>query len=298
MSERRPSLIHRWRKGAPDYPIADADGLDMVAEPKLPRVLLGRGDRPDAFDQPRIAIVGTRAATPCGLADARELGAFYARAGITVVSGLALGIDGAAHQGAIDAGGLTVGVVATGIDQVYPRRHARLYERVRGQGLIVGEHERNAAPLPWRFPVRNRLIAALAPVLIVVEATTTGGALSSARIARDFGRAVYAMPGSRRNPAAAGCNALIRDGATPLLDPADVLTLYGRTAADGNWAPSPATAMTRDERTVLRACAGDGASIDDLERRCDLPADRLSTALRGLERSGRLLRRRGMWWPR
>lgn len=290
--------IHRWCKGTPEYPIRDAEGVDMVAEPKLPLVLLGQGDRPDAFDQPRIAIVGTRAATPCGLADARELAAFYARAGITVVSGLALGIDGAAHQGAIDAGGLTVGVVATGLDTVYPRRHARLYEQVRAQGLIVGEHERGAAPLPWRFPIRNRLIAALAPVLIVVEATNTGGALSSARIARDFNRDIYAMPGSRRNPAAAGCNALIRDGAYALLDPADVLGAYGAVAADGNWAPGPTTATTRDERTVLRACAGDGVSIDDLERRCDLPADRLSTALRGLERSGRLLRRRGMWWPK
>jgi DNA processing protein len=223
---------------------------------------------------------------------------FYARAGITVVSGLALGIDGAAHQGALDAGGLTVGVVATGLDIVYPRRHARLYDQVRAQGLIVGEHERGAAPLPWRFPIRNRLIAALAPVLIVVEATNTGGALSSARLARDFNRDVYALPGSRRNPAAAGCNALIRDGASPLLDPAHVLDKFGRPAlAASGWVSKAKAPANRDERAVLRACAGDGASIDDLERRCALPADRLSTALRGLERSGRLVRRRGMWWP-
>jgi DNA processing protein len=292
------SAAHRWRKGNNDYPIPDAVGIDMVCRPKLPRVLLGAGQRPDAFDAPRIAIVGTRAATPCGLADALELGAFYARAGITVVSGLAIGIDAAAHEGALDAGGLTVGVVATGLDVVYPRRHARLYERVRERGLIIGENENGTQPLPWRFPIRNRLIAALAPVLVVVEATRTGGALSSARYARDFGRHVYALPGSRRNPSATGCNELIRDGATPLLDPADVLTSYGcTTLASGGWISASTQPMSRDERVVLRACAGDGASIDDLERRCSLPADRMSTALRGLERAGRLVRRRGMWWP-
>ena len=114
---------HRWERGA-DFPIRDADELDAMFDAKMPRVLLGEGDRPDAFDAPRIAIVGTRAATPMGIADAHEIGAFCARAGITVISGLAIGIDGAAHTGALDAGGLTVGVVATGLDVVYPRRHA------------------------------------------------------------------------------------------------------------------------------------------------------------------------------
>ena len=147
-------------------------------------MLLGEGERPDAFDATRVAIVGTRAATPHGLADARELGGFLADAGITVVSGLAIGIDGAAHEGALDAGGLAVGVVATGLDVTYPRRHRALYDRVREHGLVVGEHGYGVQPRRERFPVRNRIIAALADVVVVVEATAPGGARITARLRR------------------------------------------------------------------------------------------------------------------
>jgi len=153
---------HRWERADASFPIRDAGLLDETMDAGMPHVLLGEGDRPEAFDGPRVAIVGTRAATPMGVADAREIAAFCGRAGITVVSGLAIGIDAAAHEGALDAGGLTVGVVATGLDIVYPRRHARLFARVREQGLIVGENAYGTQPLPWRFPIRNRIIAALA----------------------------------------------------------------------------------------------------------------------------------------
>lgn len=288
---------HRWQRG-PDFPIRDADGLDATCDAKLPRVLLGEGDRPDAFEAPRIAIVGTRAATPMGIVDAREIGAFCARAGITVVSGLAIGIDGAAQSGAIDAGGLTVGVVATGLDVVYPRRHARLYEQVREQGLIVGENEYGTQPVPWRFPVRNRIIAALADAVVIVEATISGGARITAGDAERFSREVYVLPGSRRNPAAAGCNALLLDGAKPLLDPSDILFAIGRGGTvEGGWsAPPPPTG--RDELAVLQALAGEPASIDDIERRVQLPTDRLGAALRALELGGHVERKRGLWWPR
>jgi DNA processing protein len=288
---------HRWERG-PGFPIRDADDLDDAFDAQMPEVLLGEGDRPDAFDAPRIAIVGTRAATPMGIVDATEIAAFCARAGITVVSGLAIGIDGAAHTGALDAGGLTVGVVATGLDVTYPRRHARLYERVREQGVIVGENEYGTQPLPWRFPVRNRIIAALANAVVVVEATRTGGARITANEASRFNRDVYVLPGSRRNPAAAGCNALLLDGAKPLLEPADVLFAIGRggTAA-GGWS-APAAPLDADQRAVLRALAGDGATIDEIERRVPFPAKRLGSALRALEHGGHVERRRGLWWPR
>jgi DNA processing protein len=290
---------HRWERGRPDFPLYDADELDAMVGADLPRVLLGEGDRPDAFDAPRIAIVGTRAATPLGIADAREIAAFCARAGITVVSGLAIGIDGAAHEGALDAGGLTVGVVAAGLDVVYPRRHERLYRRVRERGLIVGENAYGTQPLPWRFPIRNRIIAALADATVVVEAGRTGGATITARHALDYGRDVYALPGSRRNPAAAGCNALIADGAKPLLDPTDVLFAIGRGGTEtGGWAPPPKPPADADQRKVLRALAGDGATIAEIEQRCPLPPERLGAALRALEQSGRLNRHRGLWWPR
>jgi DNA processing protein len=287
---------HRWVRGD-DFPIRDADLLDVMVDARMPRVLLGEGDRPRAFDAPRVAIVGTRAATPLGIADAREIAAFCARAGITVVSGLAIGIDGAAHAGALDAGGLTVGVVATGLDIVYPRRHERLFARVREQGLIVGENGYGTQPLPWRFPIRNRIIAALADAVIVVEATAGGGARITANDAARFGRDVYALPGSRRNPAAAGCNALLLDGAKPLLDPADVLFALGRGGTvEGGWASAPPP-PDPDQRAVLRALAGEAATIDEIERRVAFPAARLGAALRSLEVCGRLERRRGLWWP-
>jgi DNA processing protein len=150
----------------PDFPIRDAEFHEG-----MPLVLLGEGERPDAFAAPRVAIVGTRAATPIGLDDSYELAATLARAGITIISGLAIGIDAAAHEGALAAGGLTVGVVATGLDVVYPRRHTTLFARVRKHGVIVGEHDFGVHPLAWRFPIRNRIIAALADAVVVVEAT-------------------------------------------------------------------------------------------------------------------------------
>ncbi len=291
---RRP---HRWERG-PDFPIRDADYLDAMFDARMPETLLGEGDRADAFDAPRVAIVGTRAATPMGIVDATEIATFCARAGITVVSGLAIGIDGAAHAGALDAGGLTVGVVATGLDVTYPLRHVRLYDRVREQGVIVGENEYGTRPLPWRFPIRNRIIAALADAVVVVEATLTGGTRITANDAARFGRDVYVLPGSRRNPAATGCNALLLDGAKPLLEPADVLFAIGRGGtAEGGWS-APSAPLDADEKAVLTALAGDGATIDEIERRVPLPAKRLGSALRSLEAGGHVQRNRGLWWPR
>lgn len=282
-----------WIAGHDGYPIPDP-------LPDRPTVLLGEGDRPDAFDAARVAIVGTRTATPHGLADARELGAFLASAGVTVVSGLAIGIDAAAHQGAIDAGGLVVGVVATGLDVVYPRRHRTLYTQVRAQGVVVGEHGYGVQPRPERFPVRNRIIAALAAIVVVVEATAAGGARITANCAAEYGRRVFAMPGSRRNAAAAGCNALIGDGAETLLDPGDLLIALGRGGTrPGNWRSTGVVPPTDDdEAAVLLALAGDPASIDDLERNTRLAPARLGAALGRLERAGRLQRIRGLWWPR
>ena len=283
---------HVWIVGDDGYPIPDE-------LPDRPAVLLGEGERTDAFDAARVAIVGTRSASPQGLADARELGAFLAEAGVTVVSGLAIGIDGAAHQGALDAGGLTVGVVATGLDVTYPRRHRDLYARVREHGLVVSEHGYGVQPLPERFPPRNRIISALADVVVVVEAGRKGGALITADYAAGYGRTLFALPGSRRNVAAAGCNALIADGAVTLLEPADLLIALGRGGSRrGPWdsarldPPSDA-----DEALVLRALAGEPASAEELERRTRLGPAGLGGALSRLERAGRIGRQRGLWWP-
>jgi DNA processing protein len=163
--------------------------------------------------------------------------------------------------------------------------------------LIVGENAYGTQPLPWRFPIRNRIIAALADAVVVIEATRTGGARITANYGLDYSRDVFALPGSRRNPAAGGCNELIRDGANPLLDPSDVLFAVGRGAATrAQWthaAPPP----DPDERAVLKALAGEPATLDDIERRVELGVERVGPALRGLERSGRVRRSRGYWWP-
>jgi DNA processing protein len=281
-----------WIDTDDDYPIRDET-------PRRPAVLFGEGERLDAFDAPRIAIVGTRAATPQGIADAREIGEFCAGAGLTVVSGLAIGIDAAAHEGALAAGGAVVGVVATGLDVVYPRRHDTLFARVREQGCIVSEQGYGVQPHPQLFPERNRIIAALADALIVVEATISGGANITAKYATDYGRAVYALPGSRRNAAAAGCNALIADGAKPLLEPGDVLFEFGALGTlEGAWRAMRTAPQHPDDAQVLRVLGGEPATIDELEHTSDLPADRLGPALRRLEQSGHLERKRGLWWPR
>ena len=275
--------------GRPGYPIDEE-------LPDRPEVLLAEGDDPSALDHPRVAVVGTRAATPNGLDDARELGATLARAGVTVVSGLAIGIDAAVHEGALDAGGQVIGVVATGLDVVYPRRHRVLFERVRGAGLIMSELGYGTQPRHYAFPVRNRIIAALAQVTVVVEATLKGGARITADCANDYGRTVLAYPGSRRNPASAGTNQLIYDGATVVLDPSDVLVALGLHSTG----PKPDQRMLPlgDQAAVLEACHGEPATLDQLASRARLTPSRVVAAVRALERDGWMERTRGLCWPR
>jgi DNA processing protein len=303
----------------PRFPIAD----DI---PHAPAVLFIEGERPEALRAPRVAVVGTRAASVHGLADAWELGAFLGAAGVSVVSGLAIGVDGAAHHGALQAAELAerrnnpapqeahdggteagpragpIGVVATGLDVVYPRRHRALFERVRRYGVLLGEYPFGTPPARGRFPVRNRIIAALADVVVVVEATLSGGSRITAERALDYGRPVLAVPGSRRNPAAAGCNALIADGAQPLLDPSDVLVALGLTPGGHRlWASAPA-ARSRPPAgaaatAVLRALAGDAAHPDQLASRTGLDPGQVALAVEELVALGLATRDRGFVWP-
>ncbi len=279
-----------WREGTVDYPIRDELS-------DRPPVLLAEGAEPQVLRRPRVAVVGTRAATPHGLADARELGAFLAGAGVTVVSGMAIGIDGAVHEGALGAGGAAVGVVATGLDVEYPRRHVALYDRVRHAGLVLGETGFGVRPAAPRFPVRNRIIAALADVVVVVEATVRGGARITAQYGLDYGRLVMAVPGSRRNAAAGGTNELIADGAHPLVDWSDVLLALGMTpgARRGSEArPAPGA----DGTALLRALGGEAATPDQLAGRTGMTPERVALAIVELERAGWTERAHGCVWPR
>lgn len=294
------AVADRW--GATAQVEGDTDWPIREPLPDRPPILLRRGSIGSGA-APRVAIVGTRAATPGGLRDAAALAGALARAGAVVVSGLAIGIDTAAHMGALDAGGLTVGVVATGLDVVYPRRNTNLFERVRAQGALVSETWFGVQPEAWRFPVRNRIISALADATVVVEATVRGGARITAEHAMHHGRPVFAMPGSRRNPAAAGCNRLIADGAHPLLDPSDVLIALG--LGDGStqgWDVVSASAHPPlgPESTAGRikaALHGDAMTPDDLAVSLGLDLGEVAVGIGELVRRGDAVRRRGLLWP-
>jgi len=280
---------HVWIRGDADYPI-DPTPFDA------PAVLLGEGD-PSVLHQPMVAIVGTRSASPHGLRDAHRLAAYLAEAGCTIVSGVALGIDGAAHTGALDAAGGTVGVVGTGLDIEYPRRHEVLYRRLREHGLVLSEYGFGVPPEPYRFPHRNRVIATLARVTVVIEATVTGGARITAELAKSHGNEVFALPGSRRNPAAAGCHDLIRDGIAPLVDPSDVLLSLGITAATAGWDAAPPRRLSEAAARLRRALAGEPATVDQAAAASGLTLAEVAAAARELERGGLLERRRGLLWP-
>jgi DNA processing protein len=306
----RQALARRWRAAAANDRtvrtlmergtrvfVAGRAGYPLdVRLPNRPEVLLAEGDDPGALDRPCVAVVGTRAATPNGLDDARELGATLARAGITVVSGLAIGIDAAVHEGALAAGGSVIGVVATGLDVVYPRRHRSLFERVRAAGLIISELAYGTQPSRYAFPVRNRIIAGLAEITVVVEATLKGGARITADHANDYGRTVMAYPGSRRNPAAAGTNQLVYDGAGVVLDPSDVLLELGMAGTGAR--PDQRALPLGDPAAVLEACHGEPATLDQLASRTHLTPSRVIAAVRALEHDGWMERSRGLCWPR
>lgn len=287
--EARRSRV--WLESDADFPIREP--VD-----DQPAVLLGEGERTEAFEAPRVAIVGTRAATPQGLADAHDLGAALTRAGCTIVSGLAIGIDAAAHEGALSAGGGVIGVVATGLDVVYPRHHERLFQRVRESGVIVSEHGHGVEPEPMRFPVRNRIIAALADVVVIVEATASGGTRHTARYADEYGRTICVVPGSRRNPAAALCNDLLRHGAVPVIDPGDVLVAVGlATAGASGWTAVADVPLSDEAKSLLDSLGGEPCTVDDILSRSGLAIGVVGPALRELEAARRVVQRRGLFWP-
>ena len=209
------------------------------------------------------------------------LGRDLAAAGLVVVSGLARGIDGEAHRGALDAGGTTVAVLGCGIDRDYPASHAELAARIRATGLALSEYAPGVVPAPWRFPARNRIIAGLCAATIVVEARERSGALITADLALEEGREVLAVPGEITSALSRGTNDLLRLGATPLTEAGDVLELFGL---------SPATAEEVDlsdvAGTVLSRLRDGPASADELARATGLEAGALASALTELELAG------------
>jgi len=287
--------------GGPGYPSR------LAADPEPPPVLFVEG----ALDQiagPAAALVGTRAATGYGRDVARLLGRQLAEAGVVVVSGLALGIDGAAHEGALAAvGAPPVAVVGSGLDVVYPRRHSRLWQRVARAGVVVTEAPPGAAPEPWRFPLRNRVIAGLSDVVVVVESRATGGSMHTVDHAHARGRPVLAVPGSIMSGQSTGTNQLLAEGATPVRDADDVLvalSLAGTWSAAGRPGsvavepePEPEPALDRIASLVLEAVDWTPTRTDEILRRTGLSLSAAAVTLTRLEVLGRV-RGGGGWWER
>jgi DNA processing protein len=257
------------------YPAALRD----LTEP--PAGLFAIGDLA-ALDLPRVSIVGTRRATSYGLRVARNLATALARAGVAVISGLARGIDAAVHRAVLEANGVTIAILGTGIDVPYPVGHRELHAAIGRSGLILSEHGSGIRARKGAFPKRNRIIAALAPVTIVVEAPDRSGALSTSSWALDLGRTVASVPGPIDSPFSAGSNRLIRDGATVILSFDDVYPLAGVTAC-------PAAERVPEhgpERAVWDALAGGALGVDDITTRTGLAARECLVAVTSLEIQG------------
>lgn len=260
--------------------------LREIASP--PPVLFVMGD-PAALAGLQLAIVGSRNPTQAGARTARDFAAALSTAGLTITSGLAVGIDAASHRGAIDAGGKTVAVVGTGLDQVYPRRHAGLMDDVARAGAVVSEFPVGTPPLPGHFPRRNRIISGLSTGVLVVEASLRSGSLITARAALDQGREVFAIPGSIHNPMARGCHALIKDGAKLVETVADIVEeLSGFAGTTAGFAAS-GVPVDRPDPTALRLLkyvAWEPTSVDTLVTASGMSADEVAYLLLDLELKG------------
>lgn len=286
------AATERWLEGGPRralLTLADADypaALLGTADP--PPVLFAVGDAGLAR-RPALAVVGARNATQQGAATASAFAEALAGAGLTIVSGLALGIDSAAHRGALKAlaGGApasTIAVVGTGVDIVYPSSNRALTEQIRAAGLVLSEFPLGTPAIAHNFPRRNRLISGLARGVLVVEAALRSGSLITARLAAESGRDVFAIPGSIHSPLARGCHRLIKDGAK-LVDAAqDVLEeLHLPAAAPGSAAPRAAAPPDAEHAAVLAALGHDPVDLDQLTGRTGLDTGRLTAALLELE---------------
>lgn len=288
--------------GDANYP---ASLLEMV-DPPLMLYVLGAADFNLTQLANSIAVVGSRNPTPQGAANARAFARALGEAGLPVISGLALGVDGAAHQGALDAAGdtprlATVAIVGTGLDRVYPARHRDLAHRIRLQGLIVSELPLGTPPLTQNFPKRNRLIAGLARGTLVVEAALQSGSLITARLTSEQGKEVFAIPGSIHSPQSRGCHALIRQGAKLVESVNDILEELPdlRTAgtngglfetADAGEASSSASSSSASENPLLEALGFDPVNLDALSARTGWSAAALQAKMLELELDGHVAR--------
>ena len=267
------------------YPLLLRD----IADP--PAALFVRGDS-SHLSRLQLAIVGSRNPTATGRETAQEFARYLTGAGLVVTSGLAAGIDGAAHSGALATGGPTIAVVGTGLDRVYPAEHHELAHRIADQGALVSEFPLGTQPFPGNFPKRNRLISGMSLGTLVVEATPRSGSLITARLAGEQGREVFAIPGSIHNPQARGCHALIRQGAKLVETAADIIEELGPLAGFSPESAATSTSggtrheLDSDYQTLLEHLDFSPTSIDTLVDRSGLTVETVSSMLLLLELQG------------
>ena len=301
----RLAAAQLWLAGGEDRHVLTLG--DALYPPRLlqtadPPLLLYVQGSPAKLSQDGIAVVGSRHATPQGLDTARALARALSERPLVVFSGLAAGIDGAAHEGALDAaagGAGTVAVVGTGLDRVYPARHRALAQRIAVQGALVSEYAPGTPPLAENFPPRNRILAGLSLGTLVVEAALQSGSLITARLAAEAGREVFAVPGSIHAPQSRGCHALLRQGAKLVETAQDVFDELLGSVGAARGSPAPAGADGGEPADpLLRALGSAAATIDTLQARTGWPAAELAARLFELELEGHVARMAGGLYQR
>src|SRR5688572_4189017 len=309
------SVIDRWREwlagphralvtfGSAAYPRC------LAEIPDAPLALWVEGPELQLLDAPQLAIVGSRSPTTTGRDTAGQFARYLSERGLTITSGLATGIDGASHRGALPALGSTVAVLGCGIDVVFPRAHAQLAADIAARGLLVSEYAPGVEPQKLFFPARNRIIAGLSLGTLVVEATRRSGSLITARHAMDFGREVFAIPGSIHNPLARGCHYLIRQGAKLVEEAGDILVeLAPQLHAEGIELPSVVSAPITVDATplvdepsyqnLLKAMGFSPIAITELSAAAELTTAEVSSMLLVLELEGLVEALPGGWYSR
>ncbi|MGE5641821.1 MAG: DNA-processing protein DprA [Byssovorax cruenta] len=265
--------------------------LKEIEQP--PPVLYIRGEYlPD--DLYAVAIVGTRRVTPYGRQITEELSAYLASNGITVVSGLARGVDAIAHQTALKAGGRTIGVLGSGVDKIYPPEHRQLAQQMMGQGAIVSDYAPGTPPDASNFPPRNRIISGLSLAVVVVEAGETSGALITAEFAAEQGREIFAVPGSILAPQSKGTNKLIQKGALPLLSINDLMQALNLTRMGEHKAARKMIPADETERRVMSILSAEPLHVDEIRNQTELPIEKVSATLALMELKGMVRQVGGM----
>jgi DNA processing protein len=263
--------------------LADAEYPKQLLEIPDPPPLLYVVGNAKLLGAPALAVVGSRNATPQGIENALAFARAFSDSGLTIVSGLAIGIDGAAHRGGLQGRGSTVAVLGTGIDIVYPKRNETLAKEIAARGALVSEFALGTPPNPGHFPRRNRLISGLSRGCLVIEAALSSGSLITAKLAAEQGREVFAVPGSIHSPHSKGCHALIKQGAKLVESAQDVLEELGAAAG-----PSPTPQVTDIDNALLEKMGFDPCAIDALIARSGLTTDVVSAMLLQLELEGKV----------